>query len=185
MNSVLDWHFPESGVISTVVNGVLFNLSWLAIVSTQSAVVAPLLATLHLVVHFSLMGRGLAEALFILAVTLLGVVLDQTLFFLGVFTVNGESALAPLWISCLWPVLATTFMHAFSGLANRTWLAVTCGGIGGAGSYLAGTALTEVQFGSALWGPWILAGLWMVLFPVLLSVALWFLNRAESANASR
>jgi hypothetical protein len=185
MNSVLEWHFPDSGVMSTVVNGLLFNLSWFAIVSTQSIVVAPLLATLHLVVHFSLMGRGLTEAAFILLVTLFGVVLDQTLFFLGVFTVNGESSLAPLWISCLWPVLATTFMHAFSGLANRTWLAVICGGIGGAGSYLAGTGLTDVQFGSALWGPWILAGIWMVLFPALLAVALWFLNHTETADASR
>ena len=156
---------------NTVINGLMFNISWFAIVSTQSLILAPLFACAHLALHFLLMGRGQAEARLILAVTLFGFALDQLLFALGVFNTAGMASAAPVWISCLWPVLATTFMHAFSGLQSRPWLAAVFGAVGGAGSYIAGTGLTEVQFGSAAWGPLIIATLWALLFPTLLLIA--------------
>ena len=171
MNSAAIWRSPESGFVYTVINGLIFNVSWFAIVSTHSSALALLIASVHLVLHFTFVGRGWPEAVFIAGVTLLGIFLDQALFYFGVFTISGQPALAPVWITCLWPVLATTCMHAFSGLNNRLWLAVLFGGFGSAGSYLAGTSLSDVQFGSAAWGPWTLAVLWMGLFPALLSVA--------------
>lgn len=155
----------------TVINGLMFNISWLAIVYTHSPVLAPLFVCAHLVVHFRLMGRGPSEAYFILCVTGLGVFLDQLLFALGIFDIGGVAGPAPLWISCLWPVLATTFMHAFSGLQSRPWLAAIFGAVGGAGSYIAGTGLTDVQFGSANWGPLIMGVFWALLFPTLLLIA--------------
>jgi hypothetical protein len=184
MNSVLNWRFPETSVIYTISNGLLFNISWFAIVSTHSAVLAPLLVCLHLVVHFLLMGRGLPELKFIGAVTLFGLLLDQALFYFGVFTINGQFSLAPVWMSCLWPVLATTSMHAFSGLANRPWLAMLLGGLGGAGSYIAGAALSNVEFGSAVLGPWIMAALWMLLFPGLVSLAKWCSTALEEKDVA-
>ena len=155
----------------TLINGLMFNISWFAIVSTHSSTLAPLIASVHLVLHFKFLGRGWPEAAFVAGVTLLGIFLDQALFYIGVFSISAQPALAPAWITCLWPVVATTCMHAFSGLNNRLWLAVLFGGVGGAGSYLAGTSLSNVQFGSPTWGPWIMAVLWMGLFPALLSVA--------------
>ncbi|MEH6592582.1 MAG: DUF2878 domain-containing protein [Halioglobus sp.] len=184
MNSVMSWQAPKRDMMYTLMNGLLFNVSWFAIIYTQSTILAPLLASLHLIVHFSLMGRGLPEAAFILGVTVLGILVDQTLFYLGVFTVNGQAALAPLWITCIWPVLATTCMHAFRGLSHHSWLAALFGAIGGAGSYIAGTSLTDVQFGSAVWGPWIMAALWMILFPVLLSLARVWINGMEVTDAN-
>ena len=163
----------------TLINGLMFNVSWFAIVSTQSPVLAPLVACAHLVLHFLLMGKGLVEVRLILAVTLFGVVLDQLLFSLGVFNTGGVASAAPVWISCLWPVLATTFMHAFSGLRDRPWLASIFGAVGGAGSYIAGTGLTEVQFGSPTWGPLVMATLWALLFPTLLLIAYTFVTNYE------
>lgn len=163
----------------TVINGLMFNISWFAIVSTQSPVLAPLFACVHLALHFLLMGKGLVEARLILAVTLFGVILDQLLFALGVFNTGGAASVAPVWISCLWPVLATTFMHAFSGLRDRPWLASIFGAAGGAGSYIAGTGLTAVQFGSPAWGPLIMATLWALLFPSLLLIACTFVTNYE------
>lgn len=170
MISLVRRHAPSPMLVQNVANGILFNIFWLAIVVTHSAALAPLIVVAHLSLHFSLMGRGLTEARFILVITLFGFALDQLLFALGVFTISGKAALAPLWISCLWPVLATTFMHAFSSLQSNRTLAIIFGAAGGAASYIAGTGLSDVEFSSSFWGPIILAILWAQLFPSLL----WF-----------
>ena len=185
MNAVLNWRFSETGLMYTLTNSLLFNFSWFAIVTTHSELLAPVLVCLHLVLHFSLMGRGMSELTFIVAVTLLGLLMDQALFHFGVFTVNVQASLAPLWMSCLWPVLATTCMHAFSGLTNHLWLAALLGGVGGAGSYMAGMALSDVQFGPAIWGPWIMAAVWTVLLPSLVSVAKWWNTVLEEEHVTR
>lgn len=157
-------------LLYTVVNGLLFNVTWLVIVATQSSIIAPLAAALHLLVHFAVMGNGYREVKVIAQVTLVGVIIDQLLFYLGVFTLAGAPALPPLWLSCLWPVLATTLMHAFSGLQNRYVLAAALGGVGGAASFIAGTRLTSVAFESALYGPVIIAVVWALVFPLLLQI---------------
>lgn len=171
MDSVLVRQAAWPMMARNLANGLFFNISWLAIVLTQSALWAPLIAISHLALHFRLMGKGLSEARLVVLVTLLGVALDQVLFALEVFVIRGQGALPPVWISCLWPVLATTLMHAFSGLQANKLLAIFFGAAGGAGSYIAGTRLTDIDFSSVHWGPIILALLWAVLFPGLLWVA--------------
>jgi len=151
-----------------VVNGLLFNLSWLAIVIPHSSRWAALVVVLHLLVHFRLFGHGPAEAGLILVVTVIGLIFDQVLFLTGVLTVTGNPSLAPLWLTCLWPVLATTLMHAFSGLQQRLFLASAAGGLGGALTYIAGTRLSDVEFASTVWGPVAMGLTWAVLFPALL-----------------
>jgi len=152
-------------------NGTLFNISWLAIVLTHSSMLAPVIVLLHLAVHFRLFGHGMVEAKLILVVTAVGLLLDQTLFLAGVLTTADRALLAPIWLSCLWPVLATTLMHAFSGLQARPVFASLIGAIGGGLSYTAGTRLSDVEFVSTLWGPVTLAIAWAVLFPALLAGA--------------
>ena len=158
------------GVLSVVINGALFNVSWLAIVMTESAIIAPLVAIVHLLIHFILMGKGYIEVKIIAQVAVIGVIVDQLLFYFGVFVVDGKAALPPLWLSCLWPVLATTLMHAFSSLQSRYALAAVLGGIGGTASFIAGTRLTSVAFESALFGPIIIGIVWAFLFPLLLQL---------------
>ena len=171
MNTVLEPLPMKPFSLNVLANGILFNVSWLAIVVTHSPLIAPAAVLFHLAVHFSFSDRGLPEAKLVLAVTVLGFALDWLLFKTGVFTISGAVTSAPLWISCLWPVLATTLMHAFRGLQQHPWLASAIGGVGGLGSYLAGTRMTEVEFGSLFWGPVIIAATWAVLFPLLLSAA--------------
>lgn len=165
---------PRSGTPSLAVvlaNGTLFNLSWLAIVLTHSALLGPVIVLLHLAVHFRFFAYGMVEAKYILIVAVAGLLLDQLLFLSGVLASAGGALLAPLWLSCLWPVLATTMMHAFSGLQTRRSLAALVGAIGGALSYMAGTRLSDVAFGSEFWGPIALGIAWAVLFPALLAGA--------------
>lgn len=152
-------------------NALLFNLSWFAIVVTQDTAVALAIVVLHLTAHVLLVGRDRRELLLIALVSLAGLAVDQGLFLSGVFTLNGQAALAPLWLSCLWPVFATTLLHAFASLHERPWLAALVGGVGGALSYIAGVHLSDVDFASPLWGPVIVGALWALLFPLLLAWA--------------
>ena len=102
-----------------LVNAVLFNITWFAIVVTQSSRLAPAIVLVYLVAHFRFMGRGRAELYLIVAVTVFGACVDQVLFRTGVFNLTGQPAMAPLWLSCLWPVFATTLMHAFARYSVR------------------------------------------------------------------
>ncbi len=183
MNTLLKAYEPNFSMVNILANSLLFNVSWLVIVSTHSPVIAPAVVILHLLVHFSLMGRGMAEAQLVLGVTLLGLFIDQVLFASKVFTISGAASSAPLWISCLWPVLATTLMHAFSGLQKRLLLAAIVGAIGGAMSYLAGTRLTDVEFASSLWGPLTMALLWGLVFPALLMAARLKMTTGDQTHA--
>jgi len=171
MKTSLDSVRPTVTFAGALANGLLFNLSWLAIVIPHSSRWAPLVVVAHLLVHFRLFGHGLAEARLVLVVSVLGFIFDQVLFLTGILTVSGQPSLAPLWLSCLWPVFATTLMHAFSGLQQRLLLAAVVGATGGALTYLAGTRLTDIAFASPIWGPVALALAWSILFPAFLTGA--------------
>jgi hypothetical protein len=157
----------------SIINGLMFNISWFIIVSFESALVAVCAAVLHLLIHFAVMGKGYIELKVVLQVALVGVVVDQLLFYFQVFTVAGRAALPPLWLFCLWPVLASTLMHAFSPLQGRYFLAAVAGGVGGVAAFVAGTRLTDVEFASAFWGPAVIAIVWAGLFPLLLQLPRW------------
>ncbi|MEZ5573937.1 MAG: DUF2878 domain-containing protein [Halioglobus sp.] len=165
---MLSQHFSRTSAPRKLANAVLFNISWFGILITQSTVAAVAILVVHLFVHFTCISCNNREWLLVAGVTMIGVLIDQLLFYLGVFTVNGEAALAPLWLSCLWPVFATTLMHAFASLQHRVFLATVIGSVGGALSYVAGTRLTDVDFASPLWGPVIIGVLWAMLFPMFL-----------------
>ncbi len=174
---------PEDSLLQKIGNGLLFNLSWLAIVSSQSLVIAPAVALAHIVIHQLWLGRGNRELAFIAGVALFGLVLDQALFAVGLFTLDGERALAPLWLTCLWPVLATTFQHAFVGLQRAPVLAAILGAMGGVGSYYAGTSMSAVGFADPVYGLAFIGVLWAALFPAIATVArLWFENEEENGG---
>ena len=154
-----------------LLNGMMFNISWLLIVSQQSTALALCVVVAHLGLHFAIMGKGLPEVRLVVMVSVFGVFLDQVLFATGVFTIAGNVSLAPIWLTCLWPALATTLMHAFSGLQGRNVLAMIAGGIGGTTSYVAGVRMTDIDFGSPLWAPLAICVLWAMLFPTLLTLA--------------
>lgn len=169
--SMLGSKFGADSPYVKLTNGTLFNVSWFAVVTTASVLVAPLVVVLHIAIHYALVGFRRRELVLIGAVTALGLVIDQILFRTGVFTLDGVLSAPPLWLTCLWPLLATTLMHAFSVLQQRHVLAVVMGAVGGGLSYLAGTRLSIVDFADPFWGPIILASLWAVLMPSLLFLA--------------
>ncbi|MDG2045899.1 MAG: DUF2878 domain-containing protein [Halioglobus sp.] len=165
---------------SKVVNVLMFNAAWFAILLTQSSVIAPMIVALSLFAHFQVMGKGKPELLLIAGVTCLGFVIDQILFGMDVFNLSGKAAPAPLWLTCLWPVFATTLMHAFDWLQGRIIVSSVVGAVGGCLSYIAGVRLTQIEFGSAMWGPLIIATLWAIIFPLFLKIS----EKITEANSS-
>ena len=164
-----------------IANAILFNLSWLAIVLTQSPVIAPLIVAVHLLLHYRVMPKG--ELRLIAGVTVGGAIIDQMLFKVGVFNLAGQPGLAPLWMTCLWPVFATTLMHSFAVLQNRVLLAAACGAVGGSLSYIAGVRLSAMEFASPLWGPVIVGILWAAVFPLLLQIAARLQDRRDALQS--
>lgn len=162
------WAGPATAKVANVL---MFNVSWFAILLTQSSFLAPVIVLLHLSAHFYCMGKGRPELLLIAGVTVFGFAIDQILFAAGVFNLEGQSAYAPLWLTCLWPVFASTLMHAFDWLQNRIILSTIFGAVGGAMSYIAGVRLTSIEFGSLFWGPVIIGALWAVAFPLFLKIS--------------
>lgn len=174
-------HPGGSGAMFTrLANGLLFNASWLAIVITHSAEIACGIVLAHLALHFAWLGRGWPELQLVVGVALLGAALDSLLYGTGVFLQAGNRVPPPVWMVCLWPVFATTLMHAFAGLQRRPVVAALLGGVGGALSYVAGVNLTTVEFAAPLPGLVLVTVLWAVLFPSLLGVAAWLERRGNT-----
>jgi len=152
----------------TLCNALMFNVSWLLIVSLHSGVLSLLTVAVHLLLHRLLMQPERSEWGFIALVTGLGLFLDQVLFALGLLSLPGAVAVAPLWLSALWPVLATTARHAFSALRRWPLLAAIAGGLGGFASYRLGALLSPVELGPLPYSDVLIGLLWALLLPLLL-----------------
>lgn len=149
-------------------NGLMFNLSWLAIVCTHHDLLALCIVCAHLAVHFACWNSGWREVLLVAGVSLAGLVLDHLLFAAGVLVQSNGALAPPLWLSCLWPVFATTLLHLFAFLHARPLAAAMIGAVGGTASYLAGTQLSDIAFASNPAGPALMALIWALLMPLLL-----------------
>jgi Protein of unknown function (DUF2878) len=154
-----------------LLNGLMFNASWLLIVLSQGALLAWLVATVHVLVHMHFFGKGKAEWLFIMTIAAAGLVIDQLFFVTGILQGAEIATVAPLWLSALWPVLATTAMHAFESLRSRLWLAALFGAFGGYGSYRLGVSLSDIEFGTLQLSGALLALFWALMFPTMLCLA--------------
>jgi len=158
-------------MVMKLLNGIMFNISWLLIVLAQDALISWAVAAVHVTLHMLVMGRGRAELQLLGLAAVVGLAVDQLLFTANVLGNATGAAGAPLWLSALWPVFATTLLHAFAGLRANLLLAAMIGGIGGYLSYRVGTGLSGVDFAQPMFTDAVLIVLWGVLFPSLLVMA--------------
>ena len=167
-----------------LLNGLFFNASWLVLLLTHSNLVAPLLVITHLALHRLWFLRQPREWLLIALVSAAGLIIDQLIFAASILTVNDTQSWPPLWLSCLWPIFATTLSHVFKPLQQRLVLAALLGAVGGTGSYIAGVGMTSVTFGDAIWSPVCIALIWAVMMPLLCYMAGRSLNSVEGSSAT-
>ena len=158
-------------MLKPLVNAVLFQCGWFACVRGGDSRWL-LVAVAALAVHLLWISSWSREGQVILAVTLLGTLIDTSLRSFGVFHFSLPGPLIPLWLMVLWALLGTTLRHCLAWSARPWWRASLLGAVGGPLSYYAGSQLAGVSFGYGT-APTVigLALLWGLLFPVLHWVA--------------
>ena len=158
-------------MLKPLANAVLFQCGWFACVLGGDGWWL-LVAVAALAVHLLWISSWSREGQVILAVTLLGTLIDTSLRTFGVFHFSLPGPLIPLWLIVLWALLATTLRHCLAWSARPWWRASLLGAVGGPLSYYAGSQLAGVSFGYDT-APTVLGLglLWGLLFPVLHWVA--------------
>jgi hypothetical protein len=150
-----------------IANAALFQLGWLACVFggdslwllTVPAIVA---------VHLLWISSWQAEGKLLISVFLAGSALDSFLLNLGVFDFGEPRTLIPLWLACLWLLLATTLNHCLAWTARPWWRASLLGALAAPLSYYGGARIAEVGLPYGTWQSLLLIGLlWALVMPVL------------------
>lgn len=158
-------------MLKPLANAVLFQCGWFVCVLGGDSRWL-LIGIAALGVHLLWISSWTREGQVILAVTVLGTLVDTALRGLGVFEFNAPGPLIPLWLILLWALLATTLRHCLAWSAQPWWLASLLGAVGGPFSYYAGSQLAGVSFGYGTIPTLIgLALLWAMLFPLLHRIA--------------
>jgi hypothetical protein len=152
--------------LKPLANAGLFQLGGFAAVYSPQVPALLLVPVLVAVVHLLWLGRG--EWKVLVAITLLGIVIDSLLMHAGLFEFTEPRLLIPLWLVLMWTLLATTLRHCLAWTATPWWLASALGAVSAPLSYYAGARLAGVGLPFGLWPSLLtLAVIWAVLFPLL------------------
>ncbi|WP_285960799.1 DUF2878 domain-containing protein [Pseudomonas tohonis] len=153
-------------------NAVLFQAGWFACLFAADQPLLLLVAPAILALHFLCIGSWAEDGRVVIAVALLGSLLDCLLLNLGLFDFGHDGRLIPPWLALLWALLGTTLNHCLAWTARPVWLAALLGAIAGPLSYLAGARLAGVglPFGT-LPSLLVLALIWAALLPSLHQLA--------------
>lgn len=153
----------------------LFQLGWFAGVYSPQYPALLGITALVVAIHLAWLGRG--EIGLLVAVTLLGTLIDSALMHGGLFVFpEGQALLGgwviPAWLVLMWTLLATTLRHCLDWTARPVGLACVLGAVSAPLSYYAGARITGVQLPYGLAASLLtLAMLWAVLFPLLHALA--------------
>lgn len=149
-----------------IANAVLFQLTWFACVLGGNAL-AIISLCIFLGLHYSFFSKQKSEWLFLIKLTIIGIVLDQVFFTFGILDIS-QTQSYPIWLHCLWPIFGSTINHSLAWLEKRPILAAIFAGISAPTSYIAGAALSDIALGEPLWFiVGILCIIWAILFPCL------------------
>lgn len=149
-------------------NAALFQLGWFACLFAANQPLLLLVAPAILALHALCIGSWSEDGRLVIAVTLLGSLLDCLLLNLGLFDFGYGGHLIPPWLVLLWALLGTTLNHCLAWTARPWWLASLLGAIAAPLSYLAGARVAGVglPFGT-LPSLLVLALIWAALLPLL------------------
>jgi len=149
-------------------NAILFQIVWFVCLLAGSGW-GLAVTVLYLFLHdryFMTTGR---EWRLLLVFVVFGIVIDGTLFQLGVFSngdENGLVAIPPVWLLCLWVSTGTLFVHSLAFLRSRYFLSALIGMIGPTMSYFAGAKLAGITLAEPiLMSLFIVSAIWAIVLP--------------------
>lgn len=92
--------------------------------------------------------------------------------------VTALQVISPAWTWMIWALFALTLNHSLSFLKGRVSWAALAGLVFGPLSYIAGVKLGGAAWGDNPWGVYMIAAVWALLLPLLMTIALrWSPNR--------
>lgn len=131
-------------LVKKIINGALFYLGWgwciKDALTSEFPIQGPLIVAAILVIDLLIKSNRLSELIIIVIVTLGGTFIDTAFQLAGLIQYKGFYPgypwIAPLWISSLWALYATSLNGSLSWLRASKWLAIVFGAIGGPFCYL-------------------------------------------------
>jgi len=124
-----------------LVNSILFQIAWFSCAYLQASAV-PILV-FCVILHFYL-SPSKKDDLMSLRLCLFGIIVDQALIILGVFTTNADSI--PLWLMLLWSLLVLSLNHSLRFLQQMPIAMVALiGAVAGPLSYTAALTMGAVN----------------------------------------
>lgn len=176
----------QSPLLKNLLNIALFQLGWWGTVLSVSSgypLGGPLIVLVVLLGHFLLICQKFKpEILLVLSATLLGIILDSTLSFMGFVTFPHQLSpkiLSPYYFWFMWSNFAILPNHSLNYFAGRYGLAAFLGALGGPLSYYAGAQFGVLSFPKPIWYSLLAIGVeWLFATPLLF----WIAKRLNKIN---
>ena len=158
-------------VTSKFVNIIVFNLLWIGLVLGRESLIHITLPSL-LIYLACLLRIGDLKVHQILIPAAIGITIDSSLTFFGIFIFPESSLIIPFWLIVLWINFSTTLTLSLSFIGKNKLVAFGLGATALPFNYTVGERLGAVTFGDPyLFSILVIALVWSVSFPILFMVS--------------
>ena len=158
-------------VASKFLNIVVFNLLWIGLVLGRDTLIHLTLPSL-LIYLVCLLRIGDLKLHQILLPATIGIMIDSSLTFFGIFIFPDSSLIIPFWLIVLWINFSTTITLSLSFIGNNKLVAFGLGATALPFNYTVGERLGAVTFGEPyLFSILVIVLVWSVSFPILFMVS--------------
>jgi len=158
-------------VTSKFLNIIVFNLLWVGLVLGRESLIHLTLPIL-LIYLACLLRIGDLKVHQILLPAAIGITIDSSLTFFGIFIFPDSSLIIPFWLIVLWINFSTTITLSLSFIGKNKLVAFGLGATALPFNYTVGERLGAVTFGeSYLFSILVLVLVWSVSFPILFMVS--------------
>ena len=158
-------------ITSKSLNIIIFNLLWLGLVLGRDSLIHLTLPSL-LIYLACLLRIGDLKVHQILLPAIIGIMIDMSLTFFGIFIFPDSSLIVPFWLILLWINFSTTITLSLSFIGKNKLIAIGLGATALPFNYTVGERLGAVTFGEPyLFSILVLVLVWSVSFPILFMVS--------------
>ena len=158
-------------VTSKFLNIIVFNLLWVGLVLGRESLIHLTLPIL-LIYLACLLRIGDLKVHQILLPAIIGITIDSSLTFFGIFIFADSSLIIPFWLIVLWINFSTTITLSLSFIGKSKLVAFGLGATALPFNYTVGERLGAVTFGEPyLFSILVLVLVWSVSFPILFMVS--------------
>ena len=170
-------------ITSKFLNIIIFNLLWVGLVLGRETLIHLTLPSL-LIYLACLLRIGDLKVHQILLPAAIGITIDSSLTFFGIFIFPESSLIIPFWLIVLWINFSTTLTLSLSFIGKNKLVAFGLGATALPFNYTVGERLGAVTFGDPyLFSILVLALVWSLSFPILFIVSHEnFIERLKKGN---